>query len=325
MKTAHGAVLAFAAALLSAGGVPARAQAPYPAQQIRIVCPFPAGGGTDLTARLLAEQLSRILGQPVVVENRTGASGAIGSNAVARAAPDGRMLLMQGAPLYMSAATSRNLPYDVATAFKPIVLVASGSSMLCVPANHPARDLAAFVAAARARPGEVDYGSSGVGTAPHMSMELFALSAGIQLNHIPYRSTAPVVQDLLAGRVQAAVLPIAIAMPLARNGQLRILATTAPARWPELPEVPTMEEAGLGAATVVIQYGLYGPAALPDAIAAEVNRAVNAWLARAETRASLTAQGLTPGGGTPAEFDAIFRRELETWARVVRDARVPVE
>jgi tripartite-type tricarboxylate transporter receptor subunit TctC len=305
--------------------LPAKAQQRLISGPVQIIVPVSPSTAQDVLARQLAPALSEALGQPVVVENRTGASGAIGSNAVARAAPDGRMLLMQGAPLYMSAATSRNLPYDVATAFKPIVLVASGSSMLCVPANHPARDLAAFVAAARARPGEVDYGSSGVGTAPHMSMELFALSAGIQLNHIPYRSTAPVVQDLLAGRVQAAVLPIAIAMPLARNGQLRILATTAPARWPELPEVPTMEEAGLGAATVVIQYGLYGPAALPDAIAAEVNRAVNAWLARAETRASLTAQGLTPGGGTPAEFDAIFRRELETWARVVRDARVPVE
>lgn len=318
-------LLAGAAGLGLLAALPATAQQRLIGGPVQIIVPVSPSTAQDVLARQLAPGLAEALGQPVVVENRTGASGTIGSNAVARAAPDGRMLLMQGAPLYMSAATSRNLPYDVATAFKPIVLVASGSSMLCVPANHPARDLAAFVAAARARPGEVDYGSSGVGTAPHMSMELFALSAGIQLNHIPYRSTAPVVQDLLGGRVQAAVLPIAIAMPLARNGQLRILATTAPARWPELPEVPTMEEAGLGAATVVIQYGLYGPAALPDAIAADVNRGVNAWLARAETRASLTAQGLTPGGGTPAEFGAIFRRELETWARVVRDARVPVE
>lgn len=318
-------ILAGAAGLGLLGALPAAAQQRLITGPVQLIVPVSPSTAQDVLARQLAPGLSEAIGQPVVVENRTGASGTIGSNAVARAAPDGRMLLMQGAPLYMSAATSRNLPYDVATAFRPIVLVASGSSMLCVPANHPARDLRAFIEAARARPGDVDYGSSGVGTAPHMSMELFALSAGIQLNHIPYRSTAPVVQDLIVGRVQAAVLPIAIAVPLARNGQIRILATTATTRWPELPDVPTMEEAGLGAATVVIQYGIYGPAALPDAIADEVNRGVNAWLARPETRTALTTQGLTPGGGTAAEFDAIFRRELATWARVVRDARVPVE
>lgn len=310
-------------AIAAAWAGPAFAQARrQPDGPVTLIVPVTPSTAQDVLARMLAPSLGEALGQPVIVENRAGASGTIGTGAVARAAPDGRTLMMQGAPLYMSPSLVRSLPYDAARAFLPLVKVAEGSSLLAVRPDLPAEDVAGFVALARARPGDLDYASPGNGTAPHMAMALFALAAGIELNHIPYRGTAPAVQDLLGRRVAAMILPVAIAMPLARDGLVRLLAVTSAERWPELSNVPTMAESGFGAATVTILYGLYGPAGLSPQVAGMVNGAVNTWLERPATRAALLAQGLSPGGGSAEAFAAAYQGELTRWAAVVRDARI---
>jgi tripartite-type tricarboxylate transporter receptor subunit TctC len=312
--------LALAAALAPAT---ARAQAPrLPNGPVTLIVPVTPSTAQDTLARLLAPTLSEILGQPVVVENRTGASGVIGTNAVARAAPDGRTLLMQGANFVMSPPLMANLPYDPVRQFTPIVGIADGNSVLAVRPDLPAQNLAEFVALAKARPGDLDYGSPGNGTAPHMSMVLFMLAAGIELNHIPYRGTAPAIQDLIGRRIAAMVLPVSVAIPLARSGQLRMLAVTADQRWPELPEVPTLAESGYPQASNTIIYGLYGPSGLPPALIERINAGLTEWLSRPATRQAILAQGLVATGGPQPAFEATIHAELQRWARVVREGQI---
>jgi tripartite-type tricarboxylate transporter receptor subunit TctC len=318
MSMTRRGLLAAGAALLAS---PVLAQS-QPNGPVTLVVPVTPSTAQDVLARLLAPTLSEILGQAVVVENRTGASGVIGTGAVARAVPDGRMLLMQGANFVMSPPLMPNLPFDPVRQFIPIIRIADGNSVLAVRPDLPARDVAEFVALAKARPGDLDYGSPGNGTAPHMSMALFMLAAGIELNHIPYRGTAPALQDLLGRRLAAMVLPVAVAMPLARSGQLRMLAVTADPRWPDLPEVPTLAEAGYPQATNTIIYGVYGPAGLPAEMVARINTGLNEWLARPATRQAILAQGLSPTGGPQEAFAATVRSELQRWADVVREARI---
>ncbi|NKC29517.1 Bug family tripartite tricarboxylate transporter substrate binding protein [Falsiroseomonas selenitidurans] len=312
---------ALATGLLAA---PAQAQTPAvrPDGPVSLVVPVTPSTAQDLIARSFAPALSEILGQPVVVENRSGASGVIGTGIVARAVPDGRMLLMQGANFVMSPPLIANLPYDPQRAFVPIIRIADGNSVLAVRKGLAARDVAEFVALAKARPGDLDFGSPGNGTAPHMGMVLFALAAGIELNHIPYRGTSPALQDLLGERIAAMVLPVSVAIPLARDNQLRLLAVTAETRWPDLPEVPTMAEAGYPDATMTISYGLYGPAGLPAPMVAHINAGLNAWLAQPATRQAIQARGLVPAGGSQADFAANVQAELARWARVVREGRI---
>ncbi|SFL01705.1 Bug family tripartite tricarboxylate transporter substrate binding protein [Falsiroseomonas stagni] len=317
IKTRRG-LLAAGAALLA---TPALAQS-QPNGPVTLVVPVTPSTAQDVLARMLAPTLSDLLGQPVVVENRTGASGVIGTGAVARAVPDGRMLLMQGANFVMSPPLMPNLPFDPVRQFIPIIRIADGNSVLAVRPDLPARDVAEFVALAKARPGDLDYGSPGNGTAPHMSMALFMLAAGIELNHIPYRGTAPALQDLMGRRLAAMVLPVAVAMPLARAGQLRLLAVTADPRWPDLPEVPTLAEAGYPQATNTIIYGVYGPAGLPAEMVARINGGLNEWLSRPATRQAILAQGLSPTGGPQDAFAATVRSELQRWADVVREGRI---
>ncbi|MGX9964381.1 Bug family tripartite tricarboxylate transporter substrate binding protein [Roseomonas sp. F4] len=311
-----------AAGLALAGTTPALAQVPLPSGAVSLVVPVTPSTAQDLLARAMAPALTELMGQAVVVENRTGASGVIGTGAVARAVPDGRMLLMQGANFVMSPPLIATLPYDPQRAFVPIIRIADGNSVLAVRPDLPVQDVASFVALAKSRPADLDYGSPGNGTAPHMGMVLFALSAGIDLNHIPYRGTAPALQDLLGGRIAAMVLPVSVAIPLARSNQIRLLAVTAETRWPDLPEVPTMAEAGYPEASMTIIYGLYGPAGLPAPLVAHLNAGLNAWLAQPATRQFILSNGLVPAGGPQPEFAARVQSELTRWARVVRDGGI---
>jgi tripartite-type tricarboxylate transporter receptor subunit TctC len=300
----------------------ARAQTRQPDGPVTLVVPFTPGTTQDLIARLLAPGLQARLGQPVVVDNRAGASGVIGTGAVSRAAPDGRMLMIQGVPFVMSPPLMRSLPYDPARGFTPLLRLAEGHVMLVVQPEVPAQSVAEFVALARARPGALDYASPGNGTAQHMTMELFKLTAGIDLTHIPYRGTAPAVQDLVGRRVAAMMLPVPVALPLLRGGQLRALAIGADARSAEAPDVPTLAEAGVAMGEITLWYGLFGPPGMPPALVERIGAAANAWLAEPAVRDTLRAQSLIPVGGSSEAFAGFVAAELARWAGVVRDARI---
>jgi tripartite-type tricarboxylate transporter receptor subunit TctC len=304
---------------------PAAAQrqpADLPDGPVTLVVPFTPSTTQDLLARLLAPALGEGLRQPVVVDNKAGASGLIGTQSVARAAPDGRTLMIQGVPFVMSPPLMPQLPYDPGSSFTPIIRLAEGHVMLLVRPDLEAATLRDFVEMARTRPGDLDYASPGNGTAQHMTMELFKLTAKINLNHIPYRGTAPAVQDLIGRRVAAMMLPVSVALPLVRNGQARALAIGAGQRSPEAPEVPTLAEAGFPMRGVTLWYGLFGPAGLPRPLVARINGILGAWLASPEARRLLQAQSLSPGGGTPEAFGESVREELAEWARVVKEAGI---
>ena len=318
----HGALLS-ALPLVATGARSARAQrGSQPDGPVMLVVPFTPSTTQDLLARLLAPGLGERLGQPVIVDNRAGASGQIGSQAVARAAPDGRMLMIQGVPFVMSPPLMPHLPYDPGRSFTPIIRLAEGHVMLLVRPDLEVTTLAGFVQLAHARPGALDYASPGNGTAQHMAMELFKLVARVDLNHIPYRGTAPAVQDLLGRRVAAMMLPASVALPLVRSGQARALAVGAAQRLPEAPNVPTLAEAGFPMRGLTLWYGLFGPAAMPAPLLKHINAAANAWLAEDDTRRALQAQSLQPAGGSADDFRAMVDEELRVWAGVVKEAGI---
>ncbi|WP_037225543.1 Bug family tripartite tricarboxylate transporter substrate binding protein [Roseomonas gilardii] len=300
----------------------ARAQGTQPDGPVTFVVPFTPGTTQDLLARLLAPFLQARLGQPVMVDNRAGASGVIGSGAVARAAPDGRMLMIQGVPFVMSPPLMKSLPYDPGSSFTPILRLAEGHVLLVVQPDVPARSVAELVALARAQPGALDYASPGNGTAQHMTMELFKLRAGVDLTHIPYRGTAPAVQDLIGRRVAAMMLPVPVALPLMREGQVRALAIGANRRSTEAPDVPTLDEAGVPDASVTLWYGLFGPPAMSPELTGRFAAAANAWLREPATQEMLRAQALFPVGGEAETFRRFVGEELQRWAAVVRDAGI---
>ncbi len=317
---------AFAAAGLGlAATTKARAQAALPGGPVTIVVPYTPGTGPDILARLVAPVLQQRLGQPVVVENRVGASGNIGSQFVARAAPDGRTLMMQVNTFAMNPSLFRQVPYDPVGDFSAVAKLTVGDLVLCVNPDIRAEDLRAFAELARARPGGLDYASPGVGTPQHLAMELFRLTVGATMNHVPYRGSAPAIQDLVGRRVAAMVLPVHTALPLARDGRLRMLAVGSERRADAAPDVPTMAEGGFPQVQVDLWYGLFGPAALPDEFTRRVNSELLAWLADPGTREQLRAQGMVPAPGSPAQLAELVRRDLARWADVIARAGITAD
>jgi tripartite-type tricarboxylate transporter receptor subunit TctC len=312
-----------AAVGLSICAAPALAQAPDGA--VTVIVPYTPGTGPDILARLAAPVLQAQLGQAVVVENRVGASGNIGSQAVARAVPDGRTLMMQVNTFVMNPSLFRQMPYDPVNAFTPVALLTRGDLALVVNPDVPAHDARAFADLARARPGALDYASPGNGTPQHLGMALFAQAAGIELTHIPYRGSAPAIQDLLGRRVAAMVLPIHTALPLAQAGQIRMLALSSEARAASAPNLPTLAEAGFPGVQADLWYGLLGPAGLPPALVTRLNAILNAWVADPATAEALRAQGMVPTPTTPAAFAELIARDHARWARVIREARITAE
>jgi tripartite-type tricarboxylate transporter receptor subunit TctC len=321
-------VLGWAAAgMAPAGGVgPWRgARAGAPGGPVTILVPFTPGTGMDILARMVAPVLQAALGQPVVVENRPGASGNIGTQAVARAAPDGRTLLVQANTFVMNPRLFRQVPYDPVGSFTPIVQLTAGDLVLAVNPAVPAESARAFADLARGAKPSLDYASPGVGTPQHMAMELFRLVAGVELNHVPYRGSAPAVQDLLGRRVAAMMLPVHTALPLAAGGQIRMLAVGSPRRSEAAPGVPTMAEAGVPGVEVDLWYGLLGPAGLCPELVARLHGLLNGWLAKPATREQLRAQGMAPVGGSAQEFAALIARDVARWARVIERAGISAE
>lgn len=285
---------------------------------VTILVPFTPGTGVDILARLIAPFLQARFGQPFVVENRPGASGNIGTQAVARAAPDGRTLLLQANTFVMNPSLFKQVPYDPVGSFTPIIHLTRGDLVLAVPRGVAAADVRSFVALARTT--SLDYASPGTGTPQHLGIELFRLVADIPMNHIPYRGSAPAVQDLIAGRVSAMVLPVHTAIPLAAANHIRLLSVGSPQRSAAVPEVPTMAEAGFPGAEVDLWYGLLGPAGLPPAVQDGLRTALQEWLRLPATKEQLQTQGMTTVGGSSEDFASVIAADKERWASVIQRA-----
>jgi tripartite-type tricarboxylate transporter receptor subunit TctC len=320
-RSLRAVALALAAVPLCAAHA-ALAQERYPSRPIRLIVPFTAGTGIDILARVIGQKLSERLKVPVVVENRAGASGNIGTEAVSRSAADGYTLLMTASTIVQNAALSRSVPYDPVRGFTPIGLAAIGNLALVVHPSVAAKSVAEFVALARAQPGRLNYASPGSGTPHHLAMELFKTSFDTDITHVPYKGTAGAVTDLLGGQVEAMFLPVHVALPQARSGKLRILVAGGSRRSPVTPDLPSLAEEGVRDIDVDIWYALFAPAALPRELASLLNAELVAILGLSEVRDNLQKQGLNPVTGTPEELARLVETDLERWTRVVRAARI---
>lgn len=312
----------FAFALL-AGTDTALAQ-DWPNRAVRIVVPYPAGGAVDIVARALGEKLASQLGQPVLIENKAGAGGLIGADAVAKSAPDGYTLVMGTVSSHAIApAVYRKMPFDAAADFASISLVALTPYIITVHPSVPANSLRELVAYARANPDKLNFGSSGTGTTPHLAGELFNTMAGTRINHIPYKGSAPMLADLLGGQIQVAFDNTVI--PNIKAGKLRGLAVTGPARLAAVADIPTAVEAGLPGYEAVGWMGLYGPKGLPGTLRARLASEVAKAAATTDFTAKMEGLGFQARANSPAEFDGYLIREQFKWAKVVKDANVPQE
>ena len=294
-------------------------------QTIRLNVPFTAGTGPDLLARILGEELRQRWNQPVIVENKPGASGNIGTQAAARAAPDGQTLLVTVNTFVMNASLYRSIPYDPETSFVPIAEIATGVIALVV---HPSLNVSTFaelIALARSKPGDINYASPGRGTPQHLAMELLKLTAKINLTHIPYAGSAGAVKDLAGGHVSAMFLPIHTALPLAASGHIRILAVGSQARAQQAAQVPTLAELGVTGFDVDLWYAVLAPAGTPKDIVDRYNTVFNEILAQPNVREVLGKQGLVARGGPPERLAELIARDRPRWAKVVKDAEITSE
>jgi tripartite-type tricarboxylate transporter receptor subunit TctC len=296
----------------------------WPAKPVKIIVAYPPGGAVDNVGRILAAKLSTSLGQPVVIENKAGAGGLIGADAVAKAAPDGYTFVLGTVSSHAIApSVHKKMPYDPVADFAPVSLVALTPYFITVNPTVPAKTLAELIAYARANPGKLNFGSSGNGTTPHLAGELFNTMAGVKISHIPYKGSAPMVTDLLGNQVQVAFDNTVI--PNVKAGKLRALAATGTTRLAAMPDVPTAAEAGLPGYEAVGWMGVYGPRGTPPAIVDKMAAEIAAAMSAPDVREKLAAMGFQPATDTPAQFDAYLRAEQAKWAKVAREANVQPE
>jgi tripartite-type tricarboxylate transporter receptor subunit TctC len=293
-----------------------------PSRPIRMIAPYPPGGGVDTTSRLLAVPMGAFLGQPVVVENRAGAGGSIGAAELARAAPDGQTIMIDAMAHTVNPALLRGLPFDYATAFTPISQVVVLPQLLVINAAIPARTLPEFVAWAKARPGQLSYGSSGNATAAHLAAALLVNRAGLDIQHVPYRGGTPALQDLLGGAIAFVFGTVSSSLQLAREGRIRAIAVSTAQRIAALPEVPTVAEQGFPGYELNEWNGLYAPAGLPPSVTERLHAASAHALADATVRQRLDALGAIPVGTSPAEFARYVAEQRAAMAALVREARI---
>ena len=302
----------------------------YPSKPIRLVVPFPAGGATDLLARALAQRLGQSLGQTVIVDNKSGGGGSLGSAEVAKAAPDGYTLLIATSSTHsIGPHLNPKLPYKTTgpnSDFTPIVHVADATNVLLVPLDLPVKNVAELIAYAKARPGQLNYASSGNGTIVHLTTEAFKAQAGIYVTHIPYRGTALAIPDLVSGKLQMLFDSIVTGMPHVKDGKLRALAVTGSTRSGLAPELPTVAESGLPGFVSTTWFGIYGPRGLPADIAARLNAEINKAMQSAELRERLARLGADVAvANTPAQFAAMVQADSDRWAAIIRERKITLD
>ena len=297
----------------------------YPSRPITFIVPFSAGTGIDLIARGLGAKLAERWKIGVVIDNRAGASSNIGTEMVARATPDGYMLLMTAAALATNPAVNSNIRYDPIRSFAPIVLLATGIQSVVVSADTPARSIKELVALAKEQPGKLFYGSPGNGTAHHLATELFKLETGADIVHVPYKGSAGAINDLAGGRLNMMIMPVSAAAQYVHNRRITVLAVISPERAPVFPSVPTLEEEGYPKVQASSWYAMLAPAGTPSEIVWRLNSETNLLLSDASVRDTLTKQGVTPAGGTPEQLSFYLKAELERWQRVAAEAKIKAD
>ena len=314
-----------AAFLLAAAALPALAQATYPTKPIRLVVPFPPGAGTDTVARFVAQKLSDRIGQQIVVDNRTGAGGAIGAAEVAKADADGYTLLFVASPFTTVAASAKNPGYDPIAQFVPVAPIASGPLAFVVHPGVDATTMREFVELARREPGKLNYGSAGPGSVNHLALELLMARTGTTIVHVPYRGIADATKDLLAGTLQAMTASIPATLPLAADRRVRVLAVTGPKRIPQMPDVPSWQEQGVANAQVINYWGIVAPAGTPREAIARLNAETRRVLAQPDVRERLEREGAELIPGDPADLGALIANDLASWKKLIAEARLTFE
>jgi tripartite-type tricarboxylate transporter receptor subunit TctC len=294
----------------------------FPAKPIKLIVPFPAGGPNDIIARIVGQRMSELTKQPVIIDNRGGAGGALGTDAVAKAAPDGYTIGIVNCGALAINQSMEKVPYETLKDLAPVTLVVTVPEMLVVASNVPARNMSELVALAKAQPGKLNFASTGPGSLPHLAGELLKLTAQIDIAHVPYRGAAPAINDLLGQQVQMTFLDLPAILPHIRSGTLKPIALGTTARAPTAPDVPTTVELGMPALRIENWYGMVAPAATPPAIVAALNRITTAALAAPAVKEKLAEQGLTTVGNSPEQFRDYIAAETAKWAKVIKDAGV---
>lgn len=317
-------VLLAAAAVLTVASVNCAAQH-YPARPIRLLIPFPPGGGADISGRLIARALTERWNVQIVVDNRPGGSNIIATEIVARSNPDGHTLLMATATHAINPSMFAKRPYDEDKHFLPLVVVSNSPNLIAVNLNAPIRGLSEFVDYAKKNPGKMNYGTGGHATHQHMAIELFRAVAAINITHVPYKGGVPAINDTIGGQLMMVSTSVPALAPYVKSGRLRGIAVTSVKRSTFMPDVPTIAEQGYPGFDVNYWLGLIGPAKLPAAVVAKINKDANAALASPEVRDQFLAQGAEPAGGTPQEFDALIKREIKEWIAMVKKAGIQTQ
>ncbi|MGQ0525252.1 MAG: Bug family tripartite tricarboxylate transporter substrate binding protein [Betaproteobacteria bacterium] len=329
MKNLHSmrvlVIAGYAAALLPATGVQAQSAAAYPAKAIRIVVPFPAGGTSDILSRAIGQKLTEEWKQPVVVDNRPGASANIGAEIVVKSPPDGYTLLCASTIHTINPSLYSKLAYDPVRDFTPITLIATTSQVLAVHPSLPVRSVKELIAYAKKRPGQINYSSAGNGSQPHLTAELFKTRTGIDIVHVPYKGAPPAMNDLLAGHVALSFATSPSAVPHVKSGKLRALAVSTARRVSALPDVPTIDESGVPGFEASGANGLVGPAGMPAAIVEKLNAAVVKIVKEPAMSKFLSEQGADPYTTTPAQYAAYIKSEVAKWAKAVKDSGARVD
>jgi tripartite-type tricarboxylate transporter receptor subunit TctC len=297
----------------------------YPSRQITLIVPFAAGGSNDVVGRAIGKKLSEAWGQPVVVENRPGAGGMIGTSAVAAAPPDGYTLLLVSSTFTINPAIKKNMPFDTIRDFTPVAFIARSPLLVTASNNLPVKSARELLALARSKPGQITYASSGPGSINQISAELIALSAGARLMHVPYKGGAPALNDLLGGHVDIYVSSLPQVLPLAQSGQAKALAVTSARRTALLPDVPTLEESGISGFDLWSWWGIVGPAGMPANVVNALNSEIGKMLTSPELSTFLSNEGAEAETMTPQQFGDLMRLETERWIKVAREANISID